>query len=143
MDCDTTGIEPDIALVKYKLLAGGGMLKIVNQTVTPALEKLGYNAEEIERIIAHIDEFDTIEDVADTDGSTISSRAEAGASADLRLRVQGLQRRAQHRLHGASADDGRGAAVPQRRDLEDGEYAGERHGRRDHEHLHRGLAAWA
>ncbi len=63
MDCDTTGIEPDIALVKYKLLAGGGMLKIVNQTVKPALEKLGYNSEEIERIIAHIDEHDTIEDV--------------------------------------------------------------------------------
>ena len=73
MDCDTTGIEPDIALVKYKLLAGGGMLKIVNQTVTPALEKLGYNSEEIERIIAHIDAFDTIEDVADSDGTTISS----------------------------------------------------------------------
>jgi len=73
MDCDTTGIEPDIALVKYKLLAGGGMLKIVNQTVKPALEKLGYNAEEIERIIAHIDSFDTIEDVTDPDGSKISS----------------------------------------------------------------------
>ncbi len=73
MDCDTTGIEPDIALVKYKLLAGGGMLKIVNQTVRPALEKLGYNRDEIERIIAHIDAFDTIEDVTDTDGSIISS----------------------------------------------------------------------
>src|SRR5213075_1472177 len=73
MDCDTTGIEPDIALVKYKLLAGGGMLKIVNQTVTPALGKLGYNSEEIERIIAHIDAFDTIEDVPDSDGTTISS----------------------------------------------------------------------
>src|SRR5438477_1886465 len=73
MDCDTTGIEPDIALVKYKLLAGGGMLKIVNQTVKPALEKLGYNSDEIERIIAHIDAFDTIESVTDTDGSTISS----------------------------------------------------------------------
>jgi ribonucleoside-diphosphate reductase alpha chain len=73
MDCDTTGIEPDIALVKYKLLAGGGMLKIVNQTVTPALEKLGYNSEEIERIVAHIDAFDTIEDIEDSDGSTISS----------------------------------------------------------------------
>ena len=73
MDCDTTGIEPDIALVKYKLLAGGGMLKIVNQTVKPALEKLGYNSDEIERIIAHIDSFDTIEDIMDTDGSTISS----------------------------------------------------------------------
>src|SRR5213593_3936321 len=73
MDCDTTGIEPDIALVKYKLLAGGGMLKIVNQTVKPALEKLGYNSEEVERIIAHIDAFDTIEDVTDTDGTKISS----------------------------------------------------------------------
>ncbi|HEY0368588.1 MAG TPA: vitamin B12-dependent ribonucleotide reductase, partial [Chthoniobacterales bacterium] len=73
MDCDTTGIEPDIALVKYKLLAGGGMLKIVNQTVRPALEKLGYRADEIERIIAHIDAFDTIEDVTDMDGSAITS----------------------------------------------------------------------
>jgi ribonucleoside-diphosphate reductase alpha chain len=73
MDCDTTGIEPDIALVKYKLLAGGGMLKIVNQTVKPALEKLGYNSEEIERIIAHIDAFDTIEDVIEPDGLTIPS----------------------------------------------------------------------
>jgi ribonucleoside-diphosphate reductase alpha chain len=73
MDCDTTGIEPDIALVKYKLLAGGGMLKIVNQTVKPALDKLGYNFDEIDRIIAHIDTFDTIEDVPDTDGSIITS----------------------------------------------------------------------
>ncbi|MBA2269778.1 MAG: vitamin B12-dependent ribonucleotide reductase [Chthoniobacterales bacterium] len=75
MDCDTTGIEPDIALVKYKLLAGGGMLKIVNQTVKPALEKLGYNSEEIERIIAHIDAFDTIEDVEER-----STAVSAGAS---------------------------------------------------------------
>jgi ribonucleoside-diphosphate reductase alpha chain len=43
MDCDTTGVEPDIALVKYKLLAGGGMLKIVNRTVRQACEKLGYD----------------------------------------------------------------------------------------------------
>jgi ribonucleoside-diphosphate reductase alpha chain len=73
MDCDTTGIEPDIALVKYKLLAGGGMLKIVNQTIKPALEKLGYASDEIERIVAHIDAFDTIEDVIDSDGTRISS----------------------------------------------------------------------
>src|SRR5947207_11943997 len=73
MDCDTTGIEPDIALVKYKLLAGGGMLKIVNQTVRPALDKLGYNSEEVDRIIAHIDAFDTIEDVIDSDGTKIAS----------------------------------------------------------------------
>jgi ribonucleoside-diphosphate reductase alpha chain len=72
MDCDTTGIEPDIALVKYKLLAGGGMLKIVNQTVRPALHKLGYSENDIEAIIAHIDKYDTIEDVEE-DGRTISS----------------------------------------------------------------------
>ncbi|MFW6061642.1 MAG: vitamin B12-dependent ribonucleotide reductase, partial [Planctomycetota bacterium] len=61
MDCDTTGIEPDIALVKYKLLAGGGMFKIVNKTVPLALERLGYSAEQIKGIIAYIDEHDTIE----------------------------------------------------------------------------------
>ena len=65
------------------------MLKIVNQTVKPALEKLGYNSEEIERIIAHIDTFDTIEDVADSDGSTISSGLKPEHHRDLRLRVQG------------------------------------------------------
>ena len=61
MDCDTTGIEPDIALVKYKQLAGGGMLKIINQTVPLALEKLGYDEPKIESILAYIDEHDTIE----------------------------------------------------------------------------------
>jgi ribonucleoside-diphosphate reductase alpha chain len=65
MDCDTTGIEPDIALVKYKLLAGGGMLKIVNQTVKPALQNLCYSADEISQIIAHVDKWDTIENVQD------------------------------------------------------------------------------
>ncbi|MCK4685790.1 MAG: vitamin B12-dependent ribonucleotide reductase, partial [Pirellulales bacterium] len=62
MDCDTTGIEPDIALVKYKQLAGGGMLKIVNQTVPLALRKLGYEEPAIEKILAYIDKNDTIED---------------------------------------------------------------------------------
>jgi ribonucleoside-diphosphate reductase alpha chain len=70
MDCDTTGIEPDIALVKYKLLAGGGMLKIVNRGVPQALQRLGYNAKEIEGIIAHIEKFDTIEDVEDDPTAT-------------------------------------------------------------------------
>jgi ribonucleoside-diphosphate reductase alpha chain len=63
MDCDTTGVEPDIALVKYKLLAGGGMLKIVNRTVPDALNRLGYDAPAIQRIIAHVEAYDTIEDV--------------------------------------------------------------------------------
>jgi len=61
MDCDTTGIEPDIALVKYKQLAGGGMLKIVNQTVPLALSHLGYDDAQIESIVAYIDKHDTIE----------------------------------------------------------------------------------
>jgi ribonucleoside-diphosphate reductase alpha chain len=61
MDCDTTGIEPDIALVKYKQLAGGGMMKIVNRTVPHALETLGYNQAQIDAIVAHIDKQDTIE----------------------------------------------------------------------------------
>jgi ribonucleoside-diphosphate reductase alpha chain len=61
MDCDTTGVEPDIALVKYKKLVGGGLMKIVNGTVPMALEKLGYTAPEIEAIVHHIDEQETIE----------------------------------------------------------------------------------
>ncbi|MBI2103991.1 MAG: vitamin B12-dependent ribonucleotide reductase [Candidatus Omnitrophica bacterium] len=61
MDCDTTGVEPDIALVKYKRLVGGGVLKIVNQTVRKALAKLGYEASEVELILKHINEKDTIE----------------------------------------------------------------------------------
>jgi ribonucleoside-diphosphate reductase alpha chain len=61
MDCDTTGIEPDIALVKYKKMSGGGLMKIVNQTVPEALTKLGYDGEQIEHIIAYIDKNDTIE----------------------------------------------------------------------------------
>ena len=61
MDCDTTGIEPDIALVKYKRLVGGGVLKIVNQTVPRALAKLGYDAAQVDAIIKHISEKETIE----------------------------------------------------------------------------------
>jgi ribonucleoside-diphosphate reductase alpha chain len=61
MDCDTTGIEPDIALVKYKTLAGGGMLKIVNRTVPMALRTLGYDDPTIRGILEYVDEQDTIE----------------------------------------------------------------------------------
>ena len=61
MDCDTTGIEPDIALVKYKQLAGGGMLKIVNRSVALGLETLGYQPEQVTDIIAYVDQNDTIE----------------------------------------------------------------------------------
>jgi len=61
MDCDTTGIEPDIALVKYKLLAGGGMLKLVNKTVPMALERLGYSVDDIKSVCDYINENETIE----------------------------------------------------------------------------------
>ena len=61
MDCDTTGIEPDLALVKHKKLVGGGVIKIVNNTVPQALMKLGYTPEQTSEIVAHIDKNGTIE----------------------------------------------------------------------------------
>lgn len=61
MDCDTTGIEPDLALVKYKKLVGGGIMKIVNNTVPEALKKLGYDKDQIADIVKYIDENGTIE----------------------------------------------------------------------------------
>jgi len=61
MDCDTTGVEPDIAIVKYKRLVGGGLIKILNHTVPEALAKLGYGEREVEAISAHVDAHDTIE----------------------------------------------------------------------------------
>src|SRR5213082_2370194 len=92
MDCDTTGIEPDIALVKYKLLAGGGMLKIVNRTIRPALEHLGYAEEEIARIIEHVDLFDTIEDATPgaDHSAVLAGRAEAGRLYPTPLRAEHL-----------------------------------------------------
>ncbi len=61
MDCDTTGVEPDIALIKYKKLVGEGFLKIVNQTVPAALKKLGYTAPQVEEILEYVNERETIE----------------------------------------------------------------------------------
>jgi ribonucleoside-diphosphate reductase alpha chain len=61
MDCDTTGVEPDIALVKYKKLVGGGLLKIVNHTVPRALKRLGYDVKQIQEIMEYIEEHETIE----------------------------------------------------------------------------------
>jgi ribonucleoside-diphosphate reductase alpha chain len=61
MDCDTTGIEPDLALVKYKKLVGGGVIKIVNNTAPQALIKLGYSPEIADQIVSHIDQTGTIE----------------------------------------------------------------------------------
>src|SRR5260370_6799115 len=61
MDCDTTGIEPDLALVKHKKLVGGGVIKIVNNTVPQALIRLGYSHEQMSQIVTHIDLEGTIE----------------------------------------------------------------------------------
>jgi ribonucleoside-diphosphate reductase alpha chain len=61
MDCDTTGIEPDLALVKYKKLVGGGTIKIVNNTVPPALRKLGYDDSHVKAIVDYVNERGTIE----------------------------------------------------------------------------------
>ena len=72
MDCDTTGVEPDISLVKYKNLSGGGGFKIVNRTVPAALRRLGYHQQAIERISAHIDESGTIEGAPDLDPAHLS-----------------------------------------------------------------------
>jgi len=60
MDCDTTGIEPDLGLVKTKKLVGGGTMSIVNQTVPRALRRLGYSTDEVDEIVAYIDEHKTI-----------------------------------------------------------------------------------
>ena len=79
MDCDTTGVEPDIALVKYKKLVGGGMLKIVNKTVPRALRRLGYETREVQDIVEYIDEQETIEGAPH-----LARRAPPG----LRLRLQ-------------------------------------------------------
>jgi len=72
MDCDTTGVEPDIALVKYKKLVGGGYMKMVNNTVTQALESLGYDVNEISRIKEYIDKQDTIEGAPDLKQTDLS-----------------------------------------------------------------------
>ena len=93
MDCDTTGIEPDIALVKYKLLAGGGMFKIVNQTVKPALQKLGYNTETRSNASSRTSTTSTrLKMCVTSDGSSSFIGIEAGTSLDFRLRLQTASR---------------------------------------------------
>ncbi len=124
------------------------MLKIVNQTVPPALEKLGYNAEEIERIIAHIDavRHDRRRDRDEPDAveHRFRQRPEARASAGFRLRLQAVQRQAQslhymgHLRMMAAAQPFLSGAISKTVNMpEDG------HGRGNHEHLHRRLAARA
>ena len=132
MDCDTTGIEPDIALIKYKKLVGEGFLKIVNQTVPAALRKLGYTPDR-----GRGDR--RLHQRARDDRGR--ARPQARAPAGLRLRLQAGQRRAVHPLHGPRPDDGRDPAVPLGRDQQDREHARGRDGRGDRDGLPRGLEA--
>ncbi len=114
MDCDTTGIEPDIALVKYKKLVGGGLLKIVNQTVPGALRKLGYtpDAGRGDRRLRRR---------ARDDRGRAGLKPEHLSVFDCAFKP--MQRHALDPLHGPPADDGGGPAVPLRRDQQDRQHA--------------------
>ena len=135
MDCDTTGVEPDIALVKYKKLVGGGMMKIVNQTVPMALQQARLHARRGRRASS----------TTSTSNETIEGapRLQGGAPAGVRLRVQGGQGRALDPLHGPHQDDGRHAAVHLGRDQQDRQRAEGGDRRRDHAGLHRVVEARA
>jgi ribonucleoside-diphosphate reductase alpha chain len=113
MDCDTTGVEPDLALVKFKKLVGGGSMQIVNQTVPRALKNLGYLPEQAEAIIEHI----SLRGLRLCDGRTRDQR------------------------HGPRPDDGRRPARPVGRDLQDGQPARVGNHRGHREDLLRGLEA--
>ena len=134
MDCDTTGIEPDLALVKYKKLVGGGMIKIVNNTVPAALFKLGYTADrgqrhrQLHRRHRH---------------HRRRAAHQGRASCRLRLLLQARQGHALHPLHGPPQDDGRRPALHLRSHLQDHQHARERHRRRHRRRLHRSLEARA
>ena len=132
MDCDTTGVEPDLALVKYKKLVGGGTIKIVNQTVPLALKRLGYSEEEVHEIVDYVDEKGTIEGAP-------GFKPEHLPVFDCAFRALNGTRS----IHyiGPRPDDGGRAAVPLRRDLQDGQPAARRHARRDRRRLHGRLEA--
>ena len=81
MDCDTTGIEPDLALVKFEKLVGGGSMQIVNQTVPRALKNLGYQPEQVEAITEYIAEHGHVVDAPGLGRSTTRSSTARWASA--------------------------------------------------------------
>ena len=124
MDCDTTGIEPDLGLCKFKKLVGGGTMQIVNQTVPRALRQPRLHAEQVDEIVAYIDEHKY-----DPRRPAPGGRARAG--------VRLLDGRQHHPLHGPRAHDGRGAAVHLRRHLQDRQHARGGHGRRGRAAPHR------
>ena len=134
MDCDTTGVEPDIALVKYKKLVGGGMLKIVNNTVPMALARLGYSEAQRQAILAYVDEAETIEGAP-------ALRDEHLPVFDCAFRPMNGKRSIQWMGHIRMM----GAVQPflSGRDQQDGEPAGRGERRRREAGLRRGLAARA
>ena len=131
MDCDTTGVEPDIALVKYKKLVGGGLMKIVNQTVPMALAEAG-----LHRAAGQGDHRVHRRERDHRGRAARQGRAPAG----VRLRLQAGARRALDPLHGPHQDDGRHAAVPVGRDQQDRQRAEGSDRRGDRAGLHRLLA---
>ena len=113
MDCDTTGVEPDFSLVKYKELVGGGTMTIVNRTVPMALRTLGYTDPQVEQIEAYVTEHGTIIGAPELrDEHLPVFDVAVGDARDLARRPH--------------QDDGRGPAVPLRRDLQDREHAADR-----------------
>ena len=128
MDCDTTGIEPDLALVKHKKLVGGGLIKIVNNTVPQALMRLGYSPEQSSQIVSHIDADGTIEGAP-------GLKPEHLPVFDCSLARR--RRRPLHRLARSPEDDGRRAALPLRSHQQDHQHARGVHGRRHHAGLYR------
>ena len=131
MDCDTTGVEPDIALVKYKKLVGGGLMKIVNNTVPMALAKLGYTPAQVKDIIGYIDEHETIEGAPHLKDKDLPV---------FDCAFKPIAGRALDPLHGPHQDDGRRAAVHLRRDQQDRQRAEGRDGRGNRAGLHRRVA---
>ena len=133
MDCDTTGIEPDLALVKQKRLVGGGVIKIVNNTVPQALMKLGYPPEQVAQIVDYIDANGKIEGAPGFKPEHLRG---------VRLLAHPDGRGPLDCLARSSAHDGGGAAVPFRRDQQDDQHAGRIDRRRHHGGLHRVLEVW-
>ena len=128
MDCDTTGVEPDFSLVKFKELVGGGQMTIVNRTVPLALATLGYSDQQIEQIEAHLAEHGTI--------------VGAPGLSEEHTQVFDVavgERAISHMGH--LEDDGRSAAVHLRRDLQDREHAAVIHGGGHLRRLHASVAA--
>ena len=131
MDCDTTGIEPDLALVKYKKLVGGGVIKIVNNTVPPALMRLGYSPEETSQIVSYVDRNGKIEGAPGFKPEHLpifdcSLAAAGGRSIAWRGHLKMM----------AAAQP-----FPLRRDQQDHQHARGFHGRRHHAGVHRILEA--